>query len=86
MKSEWLFAIMLLKGYTSVSRLINTEPSELLCDLCLRLSEPIASESVAILPGGVSAVKWSSMLKNKNFERPILCGPDLGTINFSINH
>ncbi len=30
-------------GYTSVSRLINTEPSEL---LRLRLSEPIASESV----------------------------------------
>ncbi len=35
-------AIMLLESYTSVSRLINTEPSEL---LRLRLSEPIASES-----------------------------------------
>ncbi len=36
-------AIMLFNSYTSVSRLINTEPSEL---LRLRLSEPIASESV----------------------------------------
>ncbi len=34
---------MLFNSYTSVSRLINTEPSEL---LRLRLSEPIASESV----------------------------------------
>ncbi len=33
---------MLFNSYTSVSRLINTEPSEL---LRLRLSEPIASES-----------------------------------------
>ncbi len=33
---------MLLKGYTSVSHLVNTEPSEL---LRLWLSEPIASES-----------------------------------------
>ena len=24
--------------------------------------------------GGVSAVKWSSMLENENSERPILCG------------
>ncbi len=39
-------AIMLLESYTSVSRLINTEPSEL---LRLRLSEPIASESVATM-------------------------------------
>ncbi len=31
-----------INGYTSVSRLINTEPSEL---LRLQLSEPIASES-----------------------------------------
>ena len=36
-------AVMLFNSYTSVSRLINTEPSEL---LRLRLSEPIASESV----------------------------------------
>ncbi len=34
---------MLSEGYTSVSRLINTEPSKL---LYLRLSEPIASEIV----------------------------------------
>ncbi len=34
-------------GYTSVSRLINTEPSEL---LRLRLSEQIASESVKTEP------------------------------------
>ena len=33
---------MLSESYTSVSRLINTDPSEL---LCLWLSEPIASES-----------------------------------------
>ncbi len=33
---------MLFNSYTSVSRLINTEPSEL---LRLQLSEPIASES-----------------------------------------
>ncbi len=37
---------MLLNSYTSVSRLINTEPSEL---LRLWLSEPIASESVYFL-------------------------------------
>ena len=37
---------MLFKGYTSVSRLINMEPSEL---LRLRLSEPIASESVYVM-------------------------------------
>ncbi len=36
-------AVMLFASYTSVSRLINTEPSEL---LRLRLSEPIASQSV----------------------------------------
>ncbi len=36
-------AIILFELYTSVSRLINTEPSEL---LRLQLSEPIASESV----------------------------------------
>ncbi len=35
--------IMLSESYTSVSRPINTEPSEL---LRLRLSEPTASESV----------------------------------------
>ncbi len=35
--------IMLFESYTSVSRLISMEPSEL---LHLRLSEPIASESV----------------------------------------
>ena len=38
---------MLFESYTSVSRLINTEPSEL---LCLWLSEPIASESVGYGP------------------------------------
>ncbi len=37
---------MLFNSYTSVSRLINTEPSEL---LSLLLSEPIASESVGLI-------------------------------------
>ncbi len=41
-------AVMLFNSYTPVSRLINTEPSEL---LCLRLSEPIASESVVCVSG-----------------------------------
>ncbi len=42
---------MLFKGYTSDSRLINTEPSEL---LRLRLSELIASESVVLSHGNGS--------------------------------
>ncbi len=45
---------MLSKSYTSVSRLFNTEPSEL---LLLWLSEPIVSESVV---GRISA--WGSNL------------------------
>ncbi len=39
---------MMSESYTSVSRLINTEPSEL---LLLELSEPIASESANATTG-----------------------------------
>ncbi len=60
---------MLFNSYTSVSRLINKEHSEL---LRLRLSEPIASESVGVI------CKSATNTKN-NGTSSILCANHKGS-------
>ncbi len=58
---------MLSESYTSVSCLINMEPAEL---LHLQLSEPIASDSEAVVPTlweGNSVLEYSNMLNSSKY-------------------
>ncbi len=58
---------MLFNSYTSVSRLINTESSEL---LRLRLSEPIASESACTYKKTESGINTLNLVNEQPHEQP----------------